>query len=369
MKKIVIVYHAFLYGDKYMDMINEQFRKLISWEYGLYNACHKLYIGVVDSPKKKPKNGVDWISKYFCFGNSKIGDSPLHKKIEIVIHKDNNEEVNTLKWIRNYAKKNPGDYILYFHTKGISKLCPATESWRHYMEYFVIEKWRDCIAKLEEGYDCCGILWNIDTPFGIRPHFSGNFWWANTSYINTLDDSYLETKLRYDREFWIGTGKDVKAFEFHNSGLNNVNNLVKGKNHYNTEYPRSKYVGDIKIHVIVTVFKRTLPLKRLIYDFLLQSSKDWTMSIIQDGEKIKETADFIASFKDTRFQYLVRGVVSGAYGFPNRDFVLHNMQGEPTDYVLFTNDDNQYIQNFIEKFLDLCSEKVGFIYCNTIHNY
>jgi hypothetical protein len=369
MKKIVIAYHAYLFGDKYMDMISEQLNKLISWQTGLYDASSKLYIGVVDSSKKKPLNGIDWISNYFCFGGSKKDKSSLPKKVEVVIYKDNNEETNTLKWIRNYAKKNPGDYILYFHTKGITRMSPGTESWRRYMEYFTIEKWKDCIAKLQEGFDCCGVLWNVDTPLGLHPHFSGNVWWATTDYINTLDHEFLDTDYRFDREFWIGTGPDAKVFEFHNSGLNNKMNLLNGKNHYNMEYPRASYTGEIKIHVIVTVHKRILSIRRLVYNFLLQTNKNWTMSIVQDGAEIEEIADFIASLKDNRISYNARGTEQGAFGFPNRDYALHKIAGEPSDYVLFTNDDNEHLQIFVESFLKLCNNKVGFIYCNTIHNY
>jgi hypothetical protein len=161
--------------------------------------------------------------------------------VEVVIYNDNQEETRTLKWVSDYSLNNPGDYILYFHTKNVANQSPATEDWRRYMEYFVVENWKDCIAKLEEGYDCCGVMWNTDTPIGMYPHFSGNFWWAKTDYINTLNHHYLEMEWRYYREFWIGSNPNVKAFEFHNSGLNEKRSLIEGRGHYDVEYARCNY--------------------------------------------------------------------------------------------------------------------------------
>jgi hypothetical protein len=53
--------------------------------------------------------------------------------------------------------------------------------WRDYMEHFVIEKWRDCVAALDT-YDVCGVEWR-EKPL---PHFSGNFWWATDNYLGKL---------------------------------------------------------------------------------------------------------------------------------------------------------------------------------------
>lgn len=228
--KIIIAYHIYLYGDHYVDMIIEQFRLLL-YSDNLYQKCDKLYIGIVDSDNTNSSNRIQFIKDYW----------KLASKVEIVVYDKNNEEADTLKWIRDYAINNPDDYVLYFHTKGISKLSPATEDWRRYMEYFVIEKWKDCINKLNEGFDCCGVLWNTDTPIGVFPHFSGNMWWANTNYINTLNHSYLDLDWRYYREFWIGSNLNAKVYEFHNSGLNDEWSLIAGKGHYDVLYPKSNY--------------------------------------------------------------------------------------------------------------------------------
>lgn len=244
MKKLVIAYHAYLFGDDYMTMINDQFRQLI-WSH-LFENCHKLYIGVVDNPYKKPSWGVEWISKYFNFSSSKK-DEP-NQKVEVVIYTGNDELRDTLRWIRDYSKDNLDDYILFFHTKGITCKeqpfvnCAAVNDWRIYMEYFVIEQWRDCIQKLDDGYDACGVLWNSDTNLGLYPHFSGAFYWVKSSFVNTLNHDYLNGGWRYEQEFWIGTNPNIKIFEFHNSRLNDKDAILGGRSHYQVCYPKENYI-------------------------------------------------------------------------------------------------------------------------------
>jgi hypothetical protein len=366
MKKIVVVYHAFMHGNNYMEMMIEQCRLVLNT--GLYQAASKIYIGVIESSTRSPIHGQEWLNSFWKSSSSKK-EGELGK-VEIVFYSENKEEAETLKWIRDYAKSNPGDYVLYFHTKGISKFSRATEDWRRYMEYFCVEQWRDCVQKLDEGYDCCGVMWNTHTPIGSHQHFSGNFWWANTDHINTLDNSFLEMNWRFYREFWIGNNPHTKQFEFHNSGLNNCESLIADKGHYNTLYPRSIYEKKfMKIHIICTVFERVKPMGRLIYEFILQTNPNWTMSIIHDGPAPQNLVLLIESFKDRRITFQATPQVNGFWGFPNRRKMVQEIQGDDKDYILCTNDDNQYLQVFIEYFLNQCKPDVGMVYCNTLHSY
>jgi hypothetical protein len=360
-KKIIIAYHAFMAGEYYQTMMKEQFDKLrLS---GLFDACDHLYIGITEHPGRVPENGVEWARDYW---------KDFSDKVWIVVHPGNNEEKDTIRWIRDYVFGFPDDYIFYLHTKSVTKCTPATEDWRRYMEYFNIEIWRDCITKLDLGYDCCGIMWNQDTPIGYFPHFSGNFWWAKASYLKTCNHGYLESDWRYHREFWVGSGANVKAFEFHNSGLNTRKNLTEGKGHFDVTYPRINYErnDNMKLHVIVTVFQRSQQLSRLIWDFLGQSNPNWLMHIVNDGPAPTEMTDFLAHhFNDDRIDFRSTPQVNGAWGFPNRKMMIQEIQCDPNDFILVTNDDNEYLQPFVEFFLNSCQSDVGFVYCNTIHSY
>lgn len=249
MKNIAIFYHGFMYGPHYMNMMVEQFRKINNaihtpdggLEANLLAYCSKLHIGIVESQDKHPTYGKDWLLSFWANSSSKDTTTIINPKVEIRFHPENHEETDTLKWLRDYAQENPDTYVLYFHSKGITRYNACTEDWRRYMEYFVLENWKACVEKLDEGYDCCGVLWNTDTFMGQFPHFSGGMWWANTNYINRLNHAYLDMKIRYYREFWIGSGKSPKVFEFHNSRLNDKDELAKTGGHYYLPYPREKY--------------------------------------------------------------------------------------------------------------------------------
>jgi len=239
MKKIVIAYHGYMFGRSYMTMMTDQFRKLLNT--GLFAASDKMYIGFITHPSMNPPWGQQWIRDFWKFTSSKKDNNPV-TKVEIVFYPRNDELRDTLRWIRDYSTDNPEDYILFLHTKGITHgLKPAIEDWRKYMEYFVVERWQDCVAKLDEGYDCCGVLWNTDTPIGIHPHFSGAFYWAKASYINTLDHGFIDSEWRYNMEFWIGSNPNARVFEFHNSRMNDRESLIAARGHYDVVYPRSNY--------------------------------------------------------------------------------------------------------------------------------
>jgi hypothetical protein len=99
----------------------------------------------------------------------------------------------------------------YIHSKGVTSLSKQVNRWRKVLEYGVIERWRDNIDALNAKYDVSGICWDL---FGN--HFSGNFWWAKSSYIKTLPkpviekwskqiipiNSHWSSRFRY--EGWIG---------------------------------------------------------------------------------------------------------------------------------------------------------------------
>jgi hypothetical protein len=139
------------------------------------------------------------------------------------------EETPTLVRLKEFARDNEDYKILYIHSKGATKDSKCIDDWRSLMNYFVIEKWQECVELLDNN-DAVGCNYSEDTFLGYHPHFSGNFWWANAKYINKLNPEYLESESRWDREFWIGTGNG-KMYSLHNSEIN----------HYHYNYPRERY--------------------------------------------------------------------------------------------------------------------------------
>ena len=167
---------------------------------------HRLYVAGLIEKASYIHFGVN--------GNQELFNVP--DKARVVYNENHKEETNTLISLRDFCRENPDYKVLYFHTKGITKESINAESWRLMMEYFVIDQWYECVGNLND-YDVVGsnlkilgpTTWSDGTQTyeksGIS-HFAGNFWWANASYVNTLDDKFLYSDFRLDREFWIGTG-------------------------------------------------------------------------------------------------------------------------------------------------------------------
>jgi hypothetical protein len=100
--------------------------------------------------------------------------------------------------------------------KGISHAPGGHQNWRHYMQYFTVEKWKECVEKLNEGYDTVGAAYLPDPPYGFYP---GTFFWAKASYIrkchrllpppeaNFKPQFEGQPHHRFDMECWIGSGK------------------------------------------------------------------------------------------------------------------------------------------------------------------
>ena len=162
-------------------------------------------------------SGLIEAADYIHFGVN--GDNELFNVPDKVIVKQNQnweEETETLLDLKNFSQKNLDYRILYFHTKGVSKGTLIANAWRLMMEYFVIDKWKECVNYMND-YDCVGsnlkilgpTTWSDGTETWEKvgtQHFVGNFWWSNASYGRQLSDDFLRSNFRLDREFWIGTG-------------------------------------------------------------------------------------------------------------------------------------------------------------------
>ena len=116
-------------------------------------------------------------------------------------------------------------YVCYIHHKGVKS---QTTTWRKYMEYWNIEKWKECVTKLDEGYDTCGASF-LDNP--PHPFYAGNFFWARASYLrkckklkSPVDNNFQpqfsgQPHHRYDYECWHGSG-NPKAYDMHSGPEN-----------------------------------------------------------------------------------------------------------------------------------------------------
>lgn len=121
-------------------------------------------------------------------------------------------EFPTLDRLRSFCISNDCN-VLYLHTKGVSTPNnKCIEDWRDYMLYFTAERFAECLEALNE-HDTCG----VDLRESPVPHYSGNFWWAKSSHINTLPQAAQMPKVlteRHKAEFWVcSSGKHKSLWD------------------------------------------------------------------------------------------------------------------------------------------------------------
>jgi hypothetical protein len=201
-ENIDIVYHVGMMNN-WEEVVGEQLRGVE--EAGLGEACDSMQVTLVG-----PRKYFERAEQIF---------SAVGFREKVFLHYAGRDlslyEFPGIEMVQRVAQEKPGTRIFYFHNKGVTHFRKKTEgpttAWRRYMEYFMIERWRECLVALEEA-DTCGVEYTV-RDYGI-PLFGGNFWWANASYVQTCHLSYDN---RYDCERFIGTGLNAKMKCFHNA--------------------------------------------------------------------------------------------------------------------------------------------------------
>ena len=129
-----------------------------------------------------------------------------------------------------YSTENQECNVLYLHTKGVKpeNYCQQIDDWINLMYYFTINQSTACIEKLNSGYQVVGCNY-----LHLPPHFSGNFWWAKSSYLKDLPslEENPSTYHIHNRGEFLLFYNNPSFFVMHNSGID----------HYKENYPKEKY--------------------------------------------------------------------------------------------------------------------------------
>lgn len=124
-------------------------------------------------------------------------------------------------------------YILYLHSKGVTKSEPHTykcvQDWSNYMCYYLITQYKLAIEVLKLA-DICG----VNLTYVPQLHFSGNFWWANANYIRTLP--YTIGSDYHDTEMWLGL--------MHPTAISLSQSNIQ---HYHLRYPQHMYQDNLTV--------------------------------------------------------------------------------------------------------------------------
>lgn len=197
---IKIFLHICTIGE-YQKILDELTDNIISS--GLLNAANELNICIVGN------NTINKINnekiKYHNVGNIDEYEFP------------------TLQLIENMANQCDDNIkIFYLNGLGVTNNSNFKISWRAYLSYFNIICYEECIKSLD-SYDTCG----VDFRTSPVPHYSGNFWWANSNYIKKLPkiqtlnkhDSPRVLTLRHNAEMYIGMCDSIKPRILHQSSI------------------------------------------------------------------------------------------------------------------------------------------------------
>lgn len=194
-RKGIIGFWHICMTNNYFEIISEQLELLVKSE--LYENSSYIYVGCLGS-----KEDFDKVSELFS----------KHSKIRLEFNGDQSQfEFPTLLHFKKVSDSEPEFFGFYFHTKGVSY--PGNEGgkhWRDYMNYYCITKWKDNLGKLMEGYNTCGVKLLNNNSFPM--HYSGNFWWVNSSYAKTLRPiEVLNKKDRFQAEMWVCSNNPIAA--------------------------------------------------------------------------------------------------------------------------------------------------------------
>ena len=112
----------------------------------------------------------------------------------------------TLAGLHKFCQDDDG-FVFYGHTKGSWSSDPIAHPWRVTMIRDTVTAWRECVDALGL-VQAAGSYWlRSDMPehHDHKFFFAGNYWWARSDYVRTLEPVGVET--RFQAEGWIGLGE------------------------------------------------------------------------------------------------------------------------------------------------------------------
>lgn len=218
MKPICVVYHCLIelgdpptVRDVAVNIIREQMVALKSS--GLLDVASEFIVGI---------NGGDT--------SRDIASLLIPSKARIVMHGlQCRNECRTILMVEEWVKANPRWNVLYFHSKGATRLAndPMITNWRNCLMNHLVLGWWKCVSILGNRIDSVGCHWLTGQVDGTQNLWGGNFWWSTSEFIATLPSFAKNPRIplmggidseksRYEAEVWIGSGPKLpKVKDFH----------------------------------------------------------------------------------------------------------------------------------------------------------
>lgn len=194
MNDIGVVQYCYMAND-WKERLVEKISRI--YNSGLYDAA-KEYRLVVTDVNNERSILEEILSKY--------------PKITLNYYSNNKlYETHAMRVVHELAKNNKSMNILYTQVRGVTNIFKnfetrevsetkrqSTKSYVEMLEYFLIDNWKQCSDKLDEGYHMAG----VNCVYGI---WWGGMWWANSEYVKNHPEFVFDenTDSRWKCERWI----------------------------------------------------------------------------------------------------------------------------------------------------------------------
>jgi hypothetical protein len=203
---IYVIIHVATIGTKFHEILVSQLKRIIDNK-PFYERIKAIYIFTVGEINLNIRADLLKIKTQHLSNDPSVGES-----ITLRI-------VSTLDI-------EPEAYILYLHTKGVSYYSYPTTyenvtAWRLYLEYENIDRWQECVKKLEEGYQVVGteLKPRALTNYGFVPrHFAGGFFWMRFKLLK--EHIWHLSSERNGVEFWNASDESLKVWNMFSSNKN-----------------------------------------------------------------------------------------------------------------------------------------------------
>lgn len=122
-----------------------------------------------------------------------------------------------------------------------------------------------------------------------------------------------------------------------------------------------------KIEFIIPTYNRPDLLMCTINSIVGQRSDKWKIHVVADCPP-EGTLDKIMKYfeGDERIKFTILPERYNDFGHTPRNY---GAQHATEDWIVMTGEDNYYTPVFVDHFLDAVNPKVGFVFCNMVHNW
>jgi glycosyltransferase involved in cell wall biosynthesis len=122
-----------------------------------------------------------------------------------------------------------------------------------------------------------------------------------------------------------------------------------------------------KIEFIIPTYNRPDHLMCLLNSLCAQRSDKWSAHVVADCPPEGTLDKIMDYFKDdNRIKFTILPERCNDWGHTPRNY---GVEHATEDWVIMTGEDNYYVPIFVDNFLSAVTPKVGFVFCNMVHNW